>query len=549
MLNAGRQKSIFVLCGASIFLLAHIAVFSMVDPAFGAAPSAAATSSKDGKVLDVDFDPGGISTVNAVLSGSDSNKEWAQTFTVGKAGLLAEIDVFVRHFPPARGKLWMDLRRTGASGIPTFDSQGIILTASIDMASVPDGNDGYVFFDVSGSRIRVNPGDKFAVAIRAGEDASTFKWFGLTNNPYPKGEAFDRQGSSGIWSSEDGCDLGIRIYISNQTSVNPTTSVNTTPVNQTPVTASTTPAFGRYIRTFKVENPPTTKKLSVGSAAFSPDGQTVLIGTAGDNMARIWDIATGGVVREFQGHKDHVETIAFSQDGHKLLTGSFDSTVVVWNADTGEQIRTLQGHRGVIKSVGFNRDGSLILTCAEDGKTILWDAETGKQVQVLEKGSTPVRAATFSPDGRLVLTGADNRTSTLWDATSGKQIRTFQGHSGAVRTVAFSPDGTQIITGALDNLVILWDVETGNLVRKFQGHSDQLHSVAFSPDGRFIISGAYDLTARIWEVATGKQIDVLREHTGRIHAVAFSPDGRLVLTGSQDGTAILWDVSGIPEAR
>jgi len=185
-----------------------------------APPAASPTQTKpvtaptgSGKILDVDFNPGGKSTVNAVFSGNNLNQQWAQTFTVGSAGVLAEIDVFVKHFVPSRGSLRMELRRTDTEGMPTSNSDGVLYSANVEAATVPQGDDGFVAFDIASRNIRVSPGEKYAVVLRAGEGASTFKWLGLTGNHYAGGQAYDRQTSDDFWSAEEGCDLGIRTFI------------------------------------------------------------------------------------------------------------------------------------------------------------------------------------------------------------------------------------------------------------------------------------------------------------------------------------------------
>ena len=45
-----------------------------------------------------------------------------------------------------------------------------------------------------------------------------------------------------------------------------------------------------------------------------------------DKKARMWDIATGTVIRTFSGHTNLVYSVAYSLDGTKILTGSDDST-------------------------------------------------------------------------------------------------------------------------------------------------------------------------------------------------------------------------------
>jgi len=67
---------------------------------------------------------------------------------------------------------------------------------------------------------------------------------------------------------------------------------------------------------------------SVQAVAFSPDGTKVLTGSF-DKTARIWDVTTGLEVHKLN-HDGTVYAVAFSPDGTKVLTGSFDKTAWIW---------------------------------------------------------------------------------------------------------------------------------------------------------------------------------------------------------------------------
>jgi WD40 repeat protein len=41
------------------------------------------------------------------------------------------------------------------------------------------------------------------------------------------------------------------------------------------------------------------------------------------------------------GHADWVTSVAFSADGSKVVSGSFEKTVKIWSADSGEVLQTL----------------------------------------------------------------------------------------------------------------------------------------------------------------------------------------------------------------
>jgi eukaryotic-like serine/threonine-protein kinase len=71
-------------------------------------------------------------------------------------------------------------------------------------------------------------------------------------------------------------------------------------------------------RTTPLWNPPQTQ---VWSAAISPDGKTVLVGSA-DGTARLWDAATRQPIGPALQHQGRVEHVAFSPDGRTLATAS-----------------------------------------------------------------------------------------------------------------------------------------------------------------------------------------------------------------------------------
>jgi len=82
-----------------------------------------------------------------------------------------------------------------------------------------------------------------------------------------------------------------------------------------------------------------------------------------------------------QGHDDWIESVAFSPDGSKIISGSDNNTIQVWDTSTGvEMLPPLQGHNDFICSVTFSLDGSKIISVYSDKTTQMWDASTGVQL-------------------------------------------------------------------------------------------------------------------------------------------------------------------------
>ena len=72
---------------------------------------------------------------------------------------------------------------------------------------------------------------------------------------------------------------------------------------------------------------------------------------------KVWDAATGQEVLTLKGHTGGVTSVAFSPDGKRLASASWDGTVKVWDAATGQEALTLKGHTGWVTSVAFSPDG------------------------------------------------------------------------------------------------------------------------------------------------------------------------------------------------
>ncbi|MGZ8694203.1 MAG: NACHT and WD repeat domain-containing protein, partial [Gaiellaceae bacterium] len=205
----------------------------------------------------------------------------------------------------------------------------------------------------------------------------------------------------------------------------------------------------------------------VERVSFSSDGKRVL--AVGGGQARLFDIASGGLVGSFDG-AGWVTDAALSYDGELVATGhrarsatgrrkGKRAAVRLWNA-RGGQVGVLVGHTGTIRDVEFDPLHSLLLVSASaDGSARVWNVAVKPRRQF---------------------------------------IGTLIGHENLIVSARFSPGGKRIVTASADRTAAVWKVESNNLV-KLVGHRDTVLGAEMSVDGRYVLTWGEDGTARVWD--------------------------------------------------
>jgi WD40 repeat protein len=146
------------------------------------------------------------------------------------------------------------------------------------------------------------------------------------------------------------------------------------------------------------------------------------------------------------GHTDTVLCLAFSPDGNKLATGSWDGTAMIWNCSDWSCTAVLKGHTSSINSIEFSPDGMVLATGSHDNTARLWSAADGKCIATLSGHSYWIESLAFSPDGCTLATGSRDKTVKLWRVPSGECLHTFD-IPGYVPVLKFSPDGKYLVCG------------------------------------------------------------------------------------------------------
>ncbi len=336
---------------------------------------------------------------------------------------------------------------------------------------------------------------------------------------------------------------------------------------------------------------------SCSSLAFSPDGNTLLVGIGGGALSQ-WDAAsgrlrvasahpypgfnvlrfvdrdqhllgideghvvidwkTGRTVRRFAESESYFPVWSgLAPDETLLVSTSEDGkTGVLLDAASGKLVRKLAGPGRITRYTRFSHDGKQLFTSSNDGVVRLWDTATGQLRHELKNHSSLlVERMVPSPDGHWLATASTDASARgdydvrLWDLATGQLARRITPRRGSAFGMTFTPDSSALVVvggqpgrASPQGEVSLFDVRTGREIHAFVGHKEGVSCVAVSPDGQTLATGGVDGSLLLWEIASARLRHRLVGHQSGVHGLAFSSDGALLAASSAEAPTYVWDI-------
>lgn len=341
-------------------------------------------------------------------------------------------------------------------------------------------------------------------------------------------------------------------------------------------------------------------------AAFSPDGQTLAALSGGIHVYRV---ATGKPVFNAaidDGHTTPVMGLAWSPDGHRLISHAVQgrNDVLLWDV-AHPKPRRIDGAFRTLARADFLRDGKRVVALSFDGQAYVADFASAKEIghrALVAEAEGRAFDGTLSRNGRRAVfrfdrgehkavpqvawidptTGMIERTITLPESFGRKALLSADGR------VLYNPRGEQFdpewqrvlpplqipanlmldekaVCSADGSLIAIplysgndeqrgrdgvgvWERATGQLLRMIPSQQP-LGSIAISPDGGTIAVGDDDQVVVV-EVATGAELARFdlppRPKTigddWAFCPIAFSPDNTRLATGHFDSRILIWNV-------
>jgi WD40 repeat protein len=270
--------------------------------------------------------------------------------------------------------------------------------------------------------------------------------------------------------------------------------------------------------------------------------RTVVVGQA-DNQMRVFGIS---FQQALSGHAGTVSSLAYSADGKLMLSAGHDKTVRVWDLASGKVVRNLTGCSAAVSSAAFSADAQFAIATSDDKQVRIWPVGGPIDAGVAAKNVAPTmtvpqiavpRCAAFTPDGLRFVTSGDELLIHVWDRATGLELERFASHTGSVTKLSFSEKGEKLISAGQDPAPRIWSV-TGRPIR--QAHKGAATSVTLAVDAKSVFTIGEDHAVVQWSWADFQELRRLPGSAGPQRALAISHDGQFVAAGGDDQQLRIW---------
>ena len=281
-----------------------------------------------------------------------------------------------------------------------------------------------------------------------------------------------------------------------------------------PVTAVATSADGKYLAVARFRNVELLETDSrkvlhrleghagkINDLRFTGDAGELIVagGIAGlYGEVRVWDVATGKLIRTFSGHDDTIYAAVVSQDKRLLSTGGYDHKIILWDFESGAQKHVLKGHNGAVFDLAFSPDGHNLVSASGDATVKVWHVPTGRRLDTRSEPLKEQYSVDFSPDGlQFAAGGADNRLR-VWKFVSRDEMKinpmlhARYGHEGAISRLRYTAEGRQLVSAALDQSIKVWKIPELQQQAVYQQQPDAVEALAVDSVNRQIFAGRMD---------------------------------------------------------
>ncbi|EGW34541.1 uncharacterized protein SPAPADRAFT_134625 [Spathaspora passalidarum NRRL Y-27907] len=279
-------------------------------------------------------------------------------------------------------------------------------------------------------------------------------------------------------------------------------------------------------------------------ATFHPQSNLLIVGFTNGEF-RIYEIEEFNLIQSLSMGQNSINTVTINKTGEWLAFGSAKlGQLLVYEWQSESYILKQQGHFDSMNTLAYSPDGSRLVTGSDDGKIKIWDVQSGFCLFTFTEHTSAVTGVQFAKRGQVLFSSSLDGTIRAWDLIRFRNFKTFTAASRIqFNCLAVDPSGEVVCGGSQDTFEIyVWSVQTGQLLDSLSGHEGPISCLTFGRENSVLASASWDKTIRIWNIFARNQTVEPIEVTNDVISLTMRPDCKEIAVSTLDGHITIFDI-------
>lgn len=286
-------------------------------------------------------------------------------------------------------------------------------------------------------------------------------------------------------------------------------------------------------------------KCTVNTIKWTPDGRRLISGTSTGELT-LWNGYGFTFETILQAHESPIRSMCWSPTGSFLVSGDTVGNLKYWHPSMSN-IQLVKGHTESVRDISFAPFDTKFCTCSDDGLVKVWDSKCAKEEVSLKGHGWDVRAAKWHPVKALIASGGKDNTVKLWDPR-GKEYTTLHLHKNTIFDVQWSKCGRYLFTCGKDQSIKMTDIVSMQTYT-YKTNNKDVTSLCVHPHyTELFVSGSTNGNISYYQLFNEEPIKVIEKaHDNIIWCTEYHPVGHVLATGSLDQSCRFWVKEGKSE--
>ena len=291
---------------------------------------------------------------------------------------------------------------------------------------------------------------------------------------------------------------------------------------------------------------------TIFSGSFLPSDPSIFATAGGDGRVCFWKMPTltqqPGL--SFTAEDSQLISLAFSDGGSYIATGSIKGVLKIHNIKTNQLLFDKQIHKSAIVSIQWNPKNPNLIACSSSDKFAHIIDLTTKAISVKISVKNEFRKLQWSPKNEALAIACGD--GSLYVRLDGGTYFIIKGSNMPLYDVAWSPTDENLVASTDDGgNIILFDVKS-KTTKVAKAHMAKARPIVWSPvKENLLISGGNDGTICFCDAKTMSIYRQVKVHAANIYSISIHPKyPSLIVTASKDCTVRLFSIDQMfPEEK